>query len=199
MNNKFRASYSVLRLWEQGRWQEAIKMYFKLDRYTTEQMAEGKKYHEEWKAETELTNCLPAIFNGQKLIEPIIEQKMTVQVYDWLDLVGIIDCYDKGTATIYEYKTGISNSQEYARTAQISLYGVLALVAKLPVEKAEIHHFNQYDKTADMFMVWMTEAVIKYGFEWLNTHASDMHNYLTSNDLYAELGQAKTNESKGME
>lgn len=191
--NKFRASYSVLRLWEQGKWQEAIQAYFKLDRFQTEQMAEGKKYHDLWKEETLKTGCLPEVFGGKKLIDPIVEKKQVVQVFDWLELVGIIDCYD--SSVIHEYKTGLTNSQEYARSAQIPLYGVLAVLSDLPAKKAEIHHYNQYDKTADMFIVWITDKLIKYGYEWLRTYALEMHNYLTDNNLYAELGN---NANQGM-
>lgn len=170
-------------MWEQGRWEDAIKSYFKLDRWISEEMAEGKKYHEEWAEETRKTNCLPLVFGGTKLIKPIVEEKKVVEIFDWLDLVGIIDCYDEGT--IYEYKTGISNSQEYARTSQVPVYGVLSLLSDMKVKKAEIHHYNQYEKQSDMFMIWMTDAVIKHGFDWIETHASDMHNYFVKNNLYA--------------
>lgn len=184
---KLRASFSVLRMWEQGRWEDAIKAYFKMDRYISKAMAEGKTYHEEWAKETLKTGRLPAIFGGQKLKKPIVEKYERVKLYDWLDLSGVLDCYDDGV--IYEYKTGVSNSQEYARTYQVPVYAVLSLALDLPVKKAEIHHYNQHDKTVDMSIIWVTDKTVKEGLDYIQTHGAEMHNYFIENNLYAELGE----------
>ena len=49
---KFRASYSVISLWASGNWEMAVGQYFKLRKFTTEEMADGKDHHEQWCAET---------------------------------------------------------------------------------------------------------------------------------------------------
>lgn len=186
MNNKFRASYSVLRLWEESRYEEAIKAYFKMDRWISEQMADGKTWHEQWAEEIKQSGCLPQIFGGKKLVNPIVEQYKVVQVYDWLDLSFIIDCYDDGT--LYEWKTGITNSQDYIRMSQIPVYALGATLLGLPAKKAELHHFNQYNKQADMSVLWLSDKVVKAGFEYVTTFGGEMHNYFVENNLYSTLG-----------
>jgi len=52
------------------------------------------------------------------------------------------------------------------------------------VEKAEIHHWDQTTKKHDMSIVWITDEVLKYAYEWIITVGSEMHNYFLVNNLY---------------
>lgn len=186
MNNKFRASYSVLRLWEESRVDDAIKAYFRLDRWVSEQMADGKDWHEKWAEEIRQTSKTPAIFGGRELITPVVEKKIVVPIFDWLDLSFVMDCY--ASNVLYEWKTGLSNSQDYVRMPQISVYALGCALAELPAKKAEIHHYNQYNKQADMSIIWLTNKLVKSGYDYVLTFASEMHNYFVDNNLYASLG-----------
>lgn len=190
---KFRASFSVLDAWAKKDYEQAVRLYFKLDCFENEAMRQGKEFHNYWEKETKETGCLPEIFGGMKLKNPKTELKMVVSVNDWLDFVGVIDCYDN--PTIYEYKTGISSSSSYARSKQIGLYGILGTLMGLYVEKAEILHYNQYSKLSDVSIVWLTDKVLRDAYDWLETHASEMHNYLLENDLYNKLSK-KDEEGK---
>ena len=186
MSNKFRASWSILNPWAQGNWDRAVKNYFKLDPYISEAMAEGKNYHEEWEAEIAVTKALPKIMGGKKLKAPSPELKMVAQLEDWLDLVGVIDCYDE--PIIYEFKTGRTSSEVYASSMQPAIYGVLATFNDLLVDRAEIYHYDQHNKKHDMSIVWLTDKLIKKAHEWVVTYASEMHHYLETNNLYDTLG-----------
>lgn len=184
---KFRASYSVLSLWQSGRWEDAINAYFKLEAFTTPQMEEGKRFHQEWEEEVKKTGCLPAVFGGAKLSNPDTEMKKVVELEPWLDLVFVIDTYDQGD--IHEYKTGVKSSQQYANDKQIGVYAVGCVLSDLPAKRLFIHRYNQYTKEADTSMVWVTEQLLKDTVAWVETTASEMHNYFIENDLYERFAK----------
>jgi hypothetical protein len=145
-------------------------------------MEEGKRFHKLWADQITEFKESPTEIGAIKFINPIAEIKKTVSINDWLDLVGVIDCYDK--PIIYEWKTGKSSSESYASSEQIGVYGVLATLAGLYVEKAEIHHYDQYLKKSDFSIVWVTDEMLKNSLNWIETLASEMHNYFNENKLY---------------
>lgn len=191
-NHRFRASFTVMNLWAQGNWDRAIKTYFKLEKFTTPAMADGQLWHEKWKSETRETGCLPKVFGGAKLANPIVEDKQVVPLSDWLDLVFIIDCLD--APTIHEYKTGTTASSVYANSMQMPLYALGAMTLGHYVDKGIIYRMNQHKKKKDgnydveVSTVWLTDAMVDKAQNWMLTIASEMHNYFTTNDLYVRFG-----------
>lgn len=205
MTNKFRASYSILSAWASGDWERAVKMYFKLETFTSPAMEEGKRFHEQWAKYIEENKSTPPELGGIKLLNPTPEIKKTVNIHDWLDLVGVIDCYDK--PIIYEWKTGKQSSESHASSPQAGVYGVLATLAGFYADKAEIYHYDQHLKKSDMSIVWLTDKVLKDSLNWVETLSSEMHNFLLENGLYEKYyvdygkcekcGAAKAKSSKG--
>ena len=188
MKNKFRASWSVLSVWAKGDYNRAVKSYFKLEEYTSPQMEAGKDYHEKWQQEILKTKCLPKVFGDKKLNDPKPEYKAVVQIADWLELVGVIDCID--SPVLYEFKTGKSKtSEDYAGSWQTGIYGVLATFDKKFVDRAEIYHYDQYQKKADMSIRFITDKLLKDSLNWVMTQSGEMHNYLLQNDLYRRFGK----------
>lgn len=184
---KFRASYTTLTAWASGDWERAIKIYFKLEKFTTPAMAEGKQYHEEWENHIKTTGALPAVFGGGPLIAPTAESKLVVELEPWLDLVGVIDCYDK--PIVYDWKTGKQSSEHYAGTMQPGIYGVLSAFSGKYVDRAIIWHYDQYTKKSDMSQVWLTDKCLDHAHNWIVTQSSEMHNYLTENKLYERFAK----------
>lgn len=189
MKNKFRASYSILNTWASGNYDMAIKYYFKLDTFVTPAMVDGRKYHETWATHINNTLRLPEEFGKLELKKPQTELKKVVQITDWLELVGIIDCYDD--PTIYEFKTGKQSSESYASSMQPAVYGVLATMSGLYVDRAVIHHYDQHRKKSDNSYIWLTDKVLNDGLNWIETLASEMHNYLEQNKLYERFEKSK--------
>ena len=185
-NNKFRASFSVLSLWASGNWEMAVKQYFKLEKFLTPQMAEGRDWHEKWAKHIAETKTMPIEFGGAKLKSPIAEQKTVVNIDTWLDLVGIIDCYDN--PTVYEWKTGKQTSESYAGTMQGGIYAMLATLSGKYVEKIEIHHYDQYSKKSDMSIIWVTPELMEKAHNWVVTLSAEIHTYFTENGLYDRFG-----------
>lgn len=190
MNNKFRASYTILDQWNSGNWEMAVKMYFKLDKFVTPQMEAGREWHAKWAKHITDTKTMPVEFGGKALTAPIPEQKTVVNLDEWLDLVGVIDCYD--TPTIYEWKTGKKTSEAYAGSQQGGIYALLGTYSKKYVEKIEIHHFDQYSKKSDMSIVWVTDELLENTYNWIVTVGGEMHNYLQTQGLYERFGKNLT-------
>ena len=180
--NKFRASYTVLSYWTRGDWERAVKTYFKLEKFITPGMKWGKELHEEWQKEIIANKSLPGVFGGKKLNNPMPEEKRVVQIHDWLELVGVVDCMD--SPVIYEFKSGKSDSEHYAGDWQVGVYGVLATLSGVYVDRAEIYHYDQYSRNSDMSIVHITDKLLKDSMEWIETGASEMHSYLSENGLY---------------
>lgn len=172
--------------WAGGNWEQAIKQYFKLEKFLTPQMAEGRDYHEKWAKHIMKTKTLPVEFGGLKLKNPIAEGKTVVQLDDWLELVGVIDCYDN--PVIYEWKTGKATSESYAGTEQGGIYAVLGTLSKKYVERIEIHHYDQYSKKSDMSIIWVTPELMEKSHNWIVTLSGEMHTYFTENGLYERFG-----------
>lgn len=186
MTKKFRASYSVLSAWASGNYETAVKMYFKMDTYTSPQMAEGKEWHNRW--ETYIKRCkrLPLELGNDPLVDPKTELKLVVDIADWLELVGRIDCFDNGT--VYEFKTGATPGNSNSYEIQAGVYGVISLLSGYKPTQCQIRHYNQHKKVSSCSIYWVTEKRLKDALAWVEGNASEMHDYLTTNDLYAKLG-----------
>ena len=196
MTQVFRASHTVLSLWTSGRWQEAINYYLKYSQYDTQAMIDGRELHKKWEADVKATGCLPPEFGGSRLAWPSTEQKIVIHLTEWLDLVGIIDCYEELVqelrgGRIHEYKSGVISSTTYARGHQVGIYATLLLMTGRHPKQAYLWHYNQHLKTTDLSIVWIDEQMIKDAMEWVEGAAWEMHSYMIQNDLYRRLEVAK--------
>jgi hypothetical protein len=184
--NKLRASYTYLSLWSNNQWEQAIKAYFKLDRYISREMAEGSDYHDQWQKHVEATKRLPDVFGGTPLTSPRCEEKMVIPVYDWLDLVIKPDLID--APIIHEFKTGVAESDEYARSRQGALYAIGLTFLKVPVKYIDIHQYNQYSKKATFSRVVVTKKMLTEGLEWVEKVGREMFDYFVEQDLWGTYG-----------
>ncbi len=187
--NKIKVSYSILNAWAEGKYEDAIKYFFKLDVIKTPQMLEGQRYHKTWENEILKTKKLPELFGAKQLINPSPEQYIKVDVNDWLILSGKIDCYDK--PTIYEFKTGKQNSEDIVRSKQPGVYAVLSTLNKQYADRAEIYCYNQYLKNDNktMSIVYLSDKVLEDALNWIETLAGEIKNYLEDNKLFEKYTQ----------
>ena len=187
MKNKeiFRVSYSILSAWASGDYDTALKMYHRIEMEPNEYQIDGKRWHKKWEAETKKTGCMPKVFGGKKLENPITELKIEKDLNEWLQLVGVIDLVDDGKDCFgVDYKTGSIDSSQYSNGWQHSVYQILFPRMK----RFEFHHYNQHKKIVDMSIVHLTDKTLVDGLEWIITQASDMKNYIDNNDLTFEQG-----------
>lgn len=184
-NHKLRASYTLLQKWADGNWQEAVEMYFRLNKMTTRAMAEGKDYHEKWNQETKVTGCLPAVFGGEKLVAPRTELEIVVPMEDWLDLKVIIDCLDE--PVIHEYKRTTASPDTYARSKQGGIYAIGCALKGIYVNKAVYHTFDPSTKRVGTASVWLTDKMIDETQEWILTYSSEIYSYFIENKLFEQF------------
>lgn len=189
MTPRIKVSYTILNAWASGKYEDAIKYFFRLDVTQTPAMKEGQEYHKRWENEIQATKKLPEVFGSKQLISPSPEQYIKVDVNNWLVLSGKIDCYDK--PTIYEFKTGRQTSEDIARSKQPGVYAVLSTLNKQYVDRAEIYCFNQHVKNDNksMSIVYLTDQVLEDSLNWIETIAGEMRNYLEQNKLFEKYSQ----------
>lgn len=180
--HKFRASWTVLSNWASGNWERAIKEYFKLEKFATPSMVEGREYHKKWSEYIKKMKKLPPEFGEKELRNPISEEKKVVQLAPWLEFVFVIDLLDE--PTLYEFKTGKRSSENYASSMQMPIYAVGATYSGFLVQKAIIYRYDQYLKKTDMSFLWITDKVLADAHNWIITLAGEMQNYFLVNHLY---------------
>jgi hypothetical protein len=173
----FRASYSILSAWASGDFERAISAYYKEEVETTQQMKDGKAFHEKWEKEGKKTGKLPKVFGDLKFLHPQFEIKKARVLNNWLELVGVLDVKDGEMAI--DYKTGVTDAQTYANSYQHKVYQILFPELK----RFEYYHYNQYTDKADMAIVYLNDKTLGEGVEWVVTQASEMKAYLDDNEI----------------
>lgn len=189
-NNTFYASYSILKLWQAKQWEDVVKYYFKLEKFVTPAMAAGRDFHKQWEQEIITFKKLPAVFGGAALKDPKPEQFFDHRVYDWLVLRGVVDCID--SPDIHEFKTGKQTAEHYAAEKQAGMYGVLCTKKQIYVERAFIHHYDQYTKKTDTAMIWLTDKLLNDTMNWILSLSGEIHQYFLENQLYDRYGANRT-------
>lgn len=181
----FQTSYSTLKEWAAGNYDNALAMYFKTATYDNEAMALGRIAHDEWEKEIKQTGCMPRVFGGAKLsgkqkTEAFVVKKIT----DWLVIRGKIDLDDG--EVMYDWKRGMTRSSQWAASKQHNVYQIFRPEKK----RFEYHAYNPYvplDQAVTVSVVHLTDKTLEDGIEWVITNASEMKNYIEVNDLEAEF------------
>lgn len=189
MQSKMRVSYSILNSWSKGYAQDAIDMFFKLPRVENIYMIDGKKHHKSWEEYiTKNKRLHPQLSSLCKLLQdPICELKLEMPINDELEFVGVVDCLDNDD--LYEFKSGTKPSSEYANSVQADVYSLLCEYHGYHPKKAFYIHFDQYLKTTDSSMVWITETRRENAKKWIIDTASNMLEYIKANKLDEKYGK----------
>jgi hypothetical protein len=173
---RIRLSHSLISAWESGNIQGAIDMYFHVDRVGSQQMIDGRAFHEEIAESINKYNSLPAYMEFQpKLVTPKTEFEITVPYNEICDIKGIFDCLDE--PNLYEWKTGVSDSLEWARTGQLPLYFLICELAKIPVDLAYLLRHNQYEKKSDLAIIHNSVKLRDKARNIVDSVAPEIHKY----------------------
>jgi hypothetical protein len=179
--NKLRLSYSLLTLWNNGRWTDAVKMYFHEKTEKSDQMKQGLEYHAKWESEIKKTKKLKIGKATIKFETPKTELKKIVSYNEKWDLSGTFDCLDK--TTLYEFKTGVASSMEYTNNNQLPLYFLIAELDKTPIEKGVLIRYNQYMKEADMTVLWNSRELVEKARNFVDSLAPEVEQYFIDHNL----------------
>lgn len=157
---RIRLSYTILDLWGRGNPDAVVQTYFHLPRESSPAMEAGKQIHNEIAEHIEKTKKFPEYLRVKYPLElPKPEQELIVRYNDFFDLKCYIDCLDNDT--IFEFKTGTTDSLEWARTDQIPLYFLICELSGIPVKRAFLIHYNQYTDKADFCIIHNTKDLIE--------------------------------------
>ena len=180
---KPRFSYSSLSLAEKGRWDELVYMLFKVDRPITKAMEEGRKIHEDIEKHIITYNSFPDwLFSGE-LVLPTAEEKVIIEHNEHFNLSGIFDCYDSATKTLYEFKTGVQSSTDWARTHQIPIYFYMLEKIGREVDKAFLIHYNQHTQKKDWTVVHNSKSQIEKAKNYIDTYGYEILNFMEKEGL----------------
>lgn len=181
MQKKIRLSYSLLSCWERGDVDGAVAQYFHLDRPGTEAMDNGRRVHKEIEEHIRKYNTFPDWFFKYDLTLPETEKEVVVSYNELFDLKGVFDCLDTPNKTLFEFKTGNSDSLEWARTWQIPIYFLLADLNKMDVEKALLIRNN--GKQSDYCIVHNSERLREVARNVIDSIGPEIHEYFLKEGL----------------
>lgn len=175
MKSRLRLSYSLLLLWSQSRFDEAVALYLHKPLPKSRQMAEGIEFHKRWAKEIEDTKQLKIGKSVLKFKNPKCEAKHVVKYNKWWDLSGTIDCLD--VPILYEFKSGVASSLEYAGGFQTQLYFLICDLAKIKIDQARIVHYNQYTDKGDITVVWNNDEQIGKARNYIDSMAPEIYQF----------------------
>jgi hypothetical protein len=144
-------------------------------------MVEGRKIHEEIADYIQTYNSFPDYLIDKELKLPMTEKEIVVRYNDVFDFKCIIDCLD--TPFMYEFKTGVSDSLEWARTKQIPLYLMALDMAKIKVESAYLIHYNQHTKESDYTIIHNNKTIRDEGRNVLDSVGPEILEFFTKEGL----------------
>jgi len=180
---KIRVSYSSLSLAEKGKWDELVYLLFRIDRPITKPMEEGRKIHEDIEEYIIKYNAFPEwLFKGD-LVLPRPEEKVVIEHNEFVDLSGVFDCYDPATKTLYEFKTGVQSSTDWARTHQIPIYFYMLEKLGREVDRAFLIHYNQHTKQKDWTIVHNSPSLIDKAKNYVDTYSGEIRSFMENEGL----------------
>lgn len=189
----FTASYSILSLWEKGDTERAIKSYFKLEEYTSDAMQYGKQKHQEWADYILKESKTPPELGAITLSNPKVETRFTMPLARSIELTGILDCYDD--QAFYDWKTGQTESNTWARSYQMPLYALLLMAHDLFRPRGVIIHHDAVTGKTDSTHILIGDSTLENAAEWAVALATDMNNHLEKHKLYEQY-QSRRDQAK---
>jgi len=179
--NKLRISYSLLTLWNNGRWVDAVKMYLHQDTVKSRQMKEGLSMHKAWEEQIKKTKKLILKEHKFSFKNPICEFKVIAPYNKKWDMSGTFDVIDDDV--IYEFKSGVMGSLEYARGYQLPFYFLLAEIANIKIKQGILIHYNQYTKKYDTTLLWNSKRLIKKARNFIDSLAPEIEDYFVKHNI----------------
>lgn len=181
---KLRLSHTLLNLWIRGETDKAIDYYFKLNKFEpTPKMIEGLAIDKAIQEEIIKNKRLPDFLGGEKLVDPRPQLKLEIEHSKYFDFVGVIDCYDNGTGTIYEFKTGVLNSFNYLNQAQTKLYAYLCQKSNLLAKEIVIIRYSQKENNYDWSNSFVNEETINEAKNFIDSIAPEIYLFFIEQGL----------------
>lgn len=177
--NKLRVSYSLLRLWEQGKKQEAIEYFTKTGKELDgDAIEQGKAWDQIVEESVKTTGKLPQEFGGFELKDAFCQEKKTVEFNDFV-VVAKPDLVSFTGEDIYEIKTGKFSSGDYANTMQVPIYLFVFNSAK----KGTILHYDQAVNQMDWFLIHRSDTLMDQVKNYITKNGNEIREYFESEGI----------------
>jgi hypothetical protein len=145
-------------------------------------MTEGKEIHKEIADHINTYNSFPSYLDFKhKLLLPKTEYEITIPYNEICDIKGVIDCLDE--PHLYEFKTGVSDSLEWARGGQIPLYFLICELAKVDTKIAYLIRYNQYLKSSDYTIIHNSQKLRDKARNIVDSVCYEIYNYFDEQGL----------------
>jgi hypothetical protein len=146
-------------------------------------MEEGTMWDHHITEWVDLYKKLPLEFGEDKLLNPKTQNRIVVPFNEQCDLVIVPDIID--SPILWENKTGESkDSADYSNDFQIPMYFLGLDLAKIPIDRAIINHYNQSNGELDRTLVWKSDQEIERAKNFINTLAPEIHSYFLDNGIF---------------
>jgi len=173
--NKLRLSWTLLNLWQQGKVDEAVAFYLKLERKETPEMVKGKELHKLNEENLKEARKFIKEFGGLELKKPRVEWKIEMNYNELFDLVGVIDAYDEETKTLYEFKTGKMSAISYLNSHQLGIYSLLLQKENKPVKKIMVIRWD--GKKTDWAFKWFYPELIEEAKNFVDSLGPEIYQF----------------------
>lgn len=191
-------SFSILNQWSQGNFEEAIGLYLGKDLPENPYLELGKLMHEKWATHILETRRMPDELGGQKLKNPIVEQKYEKIIPMGKDyrilLRGVIDLEstEQIGIVVQDHKCGIGRCSGYVDSKQLDYYKLLrpeatvgryachnpykceALCQKKKLKKHECYGYG---------IKFLTDRNAEEALNHVQTYGGEILQYLVANKL----------------
>lgn len=179
---RIRLSHSLIQAFERGNMQEVIDCYFHLNKKSNPAMDAGRALHAEIAESITNYNSLPDYMDFKAtFLTPKTEHEVTVPYNEICDIKGVFDCLDE--PNLYEWKTGVSDSLEWARTGQIPLYFLICELAGIDVNLAYLVRHNQHAHETDYAIIHNSQKLRDKARNVVDSVAWDIHQYFLDQGL----------------
>jgi len=177
-------SYTIISLWQQGRYEEAIGIYVGKPFVSTPAMDLGKLYDEKWNKYILETNELPKELGGGLLDNPQVQKKYQVilplsEEYEIL-LRGVPDLTEPTMIT--DFKCGRTEANQYVGKQQLDYYSLFKPEAKV----GRYLCFNPYLNTLTVGIKFLSEETRENAINDIITTGGEILQYLLANKLFID-------------
>jgi len=138
----------------------------------------GLDMHDKWQGEIVKTKKLVVKDRVFRFEKPEIEKKIEHNFSELSLVKGRIDCVDGGV--VWEFKSGVTSSLEYAQKDQIPFYFMLLKMSGAPPEYAEVIHYNQEEDEVDVTKIYYSEELVDSAINLCQTYEHEIYEYFTS-------------------
>ncbi len=191
-------SYSILKQWSEGHYDEAVGQYLGKPFPTTPYMELGRIKHEIWEKYTLKHGKMHPELGGDELFNPIPERKYEKLLpfnddYQIL-LRGVVDLSDtppwlEGNERLVEYKSGMKNATGYVDEMQLDYYKLLRPKAVL----GEYRCFNPYFGTTTRGIKFLNDSNAEAALNHIYTYGGELLQYLLANKLFVDYKMERNN------